>query len=86
MKKMDANKTKILSIFEKGYGSPAAAQTWFQRWRIFYLSVAELFNYNQGQEWVKRLYFIETPLIFTGRSSLLTKEKTIVNIVKRNIR
>jgi hypothetical protein len=39
-----------MEIFSRHYG-PAMAKRWFQRWRIFYLSVAELFGYRQGQEW-----------------------------------
>ncbi|KAJ1550610.1 hypothetical protein HK405_000198, partial [Cladochytrium tenue] len=34
------------------YGGTAQARVWLQRWRIFYMSVAELFNYDQGQEWI----------------------------------
>ncbi len=28
-----------------------AAPIWFQRWRMFYLAVAELFGYRRGGEW-----------------------------------
>jgi len=46
----DREKERILTLFEKVYG-PKEAQAWFHRWRIFFLSVAELFGYRQGQEW-----------------------------------
>jgi cyclopropane-fatty-acyl-phospholipid synthase len=46
----DAKRREIMEIFIKHYGS-REAERWFQRWRIFYLSVAELFGYRQGQEW-----------------------------------
>ncbi|RKO93677.1 S-adenosyl-L-methionine-dependent methyltransferase [Blyttiomyces helicus] len=52
LKRMDANKAQIMPIFTKAYGGAREANIWFQRWRVFYLSVAELFNYNDGQEWV----------------------------------
>ncbi|WP_293368375.1 cyclopropane-fatty-acyl-phospholipid synthase family protein [Nevskia sp.] len=47
---MDANKDAILTIFKDGYGEKEAA-IWVQRWRMFYLAVAELFGYANGNEW-----------------------------------
>jgi cyclopropane-fatty-acyl-phospholipid synthase len=47
---MDANKKDILPIFEECYG-PDQAQLWIQRWRIFFMACAELFDYDEGQEW-----------------------------------
>lgn len=38
-----------MPIFETVYG--ADARIWFQRWRMFYMAVAELFGYADGQEW-----------------------------------
>ncbi|KAJ3191475.1 hypothetical protein HK101_007675 [Irineochytrium annulatum] len=49
--RLDACKVQALPILEECYGSHELARVWFQRWRIFYLSVAELFNYDGGQEW-----------------------------------
>jgi len=46
---MDAHKAEILEIFRKGYGKDAAV--WVQRWRMFYMAVAELFGYADGNEW-----------------------------------
>ena len=46
---MDAHKDEILAIFRKGYGKDAAV--WVQRWRMFYMAVAELFGYAGGNEW-----------------------------------
>lgn len=50
LERHDANRAAIMEIFAKHYG-PAKAKLWFHRWRIFYLSVAELFGYHQGREW-----------------------------------
>ncbi len=47
---MDKHKGHILTIFKKTYGDQDA-YIWFQRWRLFYIAVAEMFNYNEGQEW-----------------------------------
>jgi cyclopropane-fatty-acyl-phospholipid synthase len=29
----------------------AAADVWWQRWRLFFMSVAELFGHDGGQQW-----------------------------------
>ena len=46
---MDRSRASIMPIFEKTYGADAAR--WFQRWRMFYMAVAELFGYADGNEW-----------------------------------
>ena len=46
---MDARRDAIMPVFERGYGADAAI--WFQRWRMFYMAVAELFGYADGEEW-----------------------------------
>ncbi len=46
---LDAAQDEILPIFAQTYGDDAAL--WFQRWRMFYLAVAELFGYAGGNEW-----------------------------------
>ncbi|MHA3056269.1 class I SAM-dependent methyltransferase [Acinetobacter sp. ANC 4633] len=47
---MDAQETELRPIFEQIYGKDADA--WWQRWRIFFMACAELFGFEQGQEWV----------------------------------
>ena len=47
---MDARKEEIMAIFREGYGEAEAA-IWFQRWRMFYMAVAEFFGYARGNEW-----------------------------------
>lgn len=47
---MDAKRSEIMKIFEEGYG-PAQAVIWFNRWRMFYMAVAEFFGYANGNEW-----------------------------------
>lgn len=47
---MDANREAILKIFaESDYAE--APKIWFQRWRMFYMAVAELFGFDGGNEW-----------------------------------
>jgi cyclopropane-fatty-acyl-phospholipid synthase len=50
LKNMDAHREQILPFFEKTYGK-ADARRWFQRWRVFFMSCAELFGYQDGNEW-----------------------------------
>ncbi len=48
--KMDAQKEHLWPLFEETYGKDFAS-VWWQRWRIFFMACAELFGYNDGQEW-----------------------------------
>ncbi|MEQ1438524.1 cyclopropane-fatty-acyl-phospholipid synthase family protein [Fontimonas sp. SYSU GA230001] len=47
---MDAKRDEILGVFARTYGEHDAS-IWFQRWRMFYMAVAELFGYADGDEW-----------------------------------
>lgn len=49
LEEMDRNRDAIMPAFEKTYGNDAAR--WFGRWRIFHMACAELFGFNQGNEW-----------------------------------
>lgn len=51
LKLMDSNYSQSLKVLTESYGSKEQASVWINRWRLFYLSVAELFNYRQGEEW-----------------------------------
>ncbi len=46
---MDEARDALFPIFIKTYGNDA--EIWWQRWRLFFLAVAELFGFNEGQEW-----------------------------------
>ena len=48
--KMDQNKAQVIKIFSKTYAHKNAKIGW-QRWRIFFMSCAELFGINHGNEW-----------------------------------
>lgn len=47
---MDANRDAIARVFAETYGADAANR-WIQRWRMFFMAVAELFGYHNGNEW-----------------------------------
>ena len=49
--KMDQNKRKILSLFERSNSSTIAKRK-FHFWRLFYIACAEIFGYEDGNEWV----------------------------------
>ena len=60
LNKMDENKKEVLKLFEKTYGKNEAS-TWFQRWRIFFMSCEVLFGFNKGSEWGVSHYLFEKP-------------------------
>jgi cyclopropane-fatty-acyl-phospholipid synthase len=47
---MDASRAELMPLFESVYGRADAA-TWWMRWRLFFLSCAELFGYDGGACW-----------------------------------
>lgn len=50
LENMDNNKAEILKLFNDTYGEDNA-QVWWVRWRIFFMSCAELFGFEDGQQW-----------------------------------
>jgi len=52
---MDAHKADIIPLFEKTYGTENAIK-WWVYWRIFYMACAELWAYNNGEEWMVSHY------------------------------
>ena len=51
----DAQREQVMQVLTQAYGSTGAA-LWFQRWRMFWMSCAELFGYAGGQEWLVAHY------------------------------
>lgn len=47
---MDGQEAHVRKILAATYGE-ADTQTWWMRWRLFFMACAELFGYNDGQEW-----------------------------------
>ena len=56
----DVRRDQVLSTLVSVYGSKAA-RLWFQRWRMFWMSCAELFGYSNGQEWLVTHYRFVRP-------------------------
>lgn len=57
LKRMDAQRSTLMPLFDEVYG--AEAKLWWNRWRLFFLAVAELFGYRQGQQWWVSHYLFE---------------------------
>ncbi|MEO8003510.1 MAG: cyclopropane-fatty-acyl-phospholipid synthase family protein [Betaproteobacteria bacterium] len=55
---MDARREIVWPILEQTYGAAHASQ-WWNRWRIFFMSCAELFDYDGGQQWWVSHYLFE---------------------------
>lgn len=55
LKNMDNHKQQILPLFEKTYGANQALK-WWVYWRIFFMSCAELWAFNNGEEWIVSHY------------------------------
>lgn len=48
---MDKRMTYIKPIMQSTYGNDSATK-WIAYWRTFFIAVAELFGYNNGEEWM----------------------------------
>jgi cyclopropane-fatty-acyl-phospholipid synthase len=55
---MDRNKAAIIPLFEKTYGKEQATK-WWVYWRVFYMACAELWGYENGEEWFVSHYLLE---------------------------
>ncbi|KAK6161999.1 hypothetical protein DH2020_001840 [Rehmannia glutinosa] len=51
LKRMDHNLSSVKPIMESTYGEDSAVK-WTVYWRTFFIAVAELFGYNDGEEWM----------------------------------
>ena len=56
----DARRDAVMATLIQAYGHKAAP-LWFQRWRMFWMSCAELFGYANGQEWLVAHYRFVRP-------------------------
>lgn len=58
LQNMDKNKAQIIPLFEDTYGKDQAVK-WWVYWRLFYMACAELWNYNDGNEWIVSHYLFK---------------------------
>jgi cyclopropane-fatty-acyl-phospholipid synthase len=57
LRNMDDSRSSLWPLFERTYGDDA--DVWWMRWRLFFMSVAELFGHDQGQQWWVSHYLFE---------------------------
>ena len=50
LERMDSNRETVMQALADCYGE-ADASLWWQRWRMFFMACAELFDYDEGHEW-----------------------------------
>lgn len=55
---MDHRRTAVRAVLARTYGADNV-ETWWMRWRMFFMACAELFGYNNGQEWWVSHYLFE---------------------------
>ncbi len=60
LENLDNNRDRIWPVLESTYGRDFA-RMWFMRWRMFFLAVAELFGYDDGNEWFVSHYLFSKP-------------------------
>ncbi|MGC4083327.1 MAG: cyclopropane-fatty-acyl-phospholipid synthase family protein [Vicinamibacterales bacterium] len=57
---MDAHRARILPLLTEVYGKRDAGK-WWNYWRVFFLSCAELWGFRGGSEWLVSHYLFEKP-------------------------
>ncbi|KRG70594.1 class I SAM-dependent methyltransferase [Pseudoxanthomonas dokdonensis] len=50
----DRQRDQLMPVLQATYGD--AADIWWQRWRMFWMACAELFGYDDGQQWLVAHY------------------------------
>lgn len=50
LEQMDDARAELWPLFEQVYGKDFAG-IWWRRWRMFFMACAELFGYDNGQQW-----------------------------------
>ncbi len=57
LRNMDEHHAMLMPLFKATYGDDA--DVWWIRWRLFFMSVAELFGFDGGQRWWVSHYLFE---------------------------
>jgi cyclopropane-fatty-acyl-phospholipid synthase len=58
LSRLDAKRDVVWPALEATYGADQA-EVWWMRWRLFFMSVAELFGHDNGQQWWVSHYLFE---------------------------
>ena len=58
LQNMDRNQSTLMPILERTYGANNSVK-WWVYWRVFFMSCAELWGYNEGREWLVSHYLFE---------------------------
>ncbi|MGB1466262.1 MAG: SAM-dependent methyltransferase [Alcanivorax nanhaiticus] len=56
----DTHQHELVPLLEELYGK-GEGKRWLQRWRMFFMACAELFNYGEGEEWFVAHYLFVRP-------------------------
>jgi len=59
LKLFDQESKRILKIFEETYKGKEEGKIWFNRWRMYYITMAEMFGFREGTEWFVSNYFLK---------------------------
>ena len=62
LRNMDRHRAELMPVLARTYGEPQARR-WWVYWRIFFMSCAELWGYDQGREWLVSHYLFEKPAL-----------------------
>ncbi len=60
LQNMDRNRAQIKPMMVATYGADQA-QRWWVYWRVFFMSCAELWGFNEGKEWLVSHYLFTKP-------------------------
>jgi cyclopropane-fatty-acyl-phospholipid synthase len=58
LKNMDANKPALMEVMKRVYGEQQAVR-WWVYWRIFFMACAELWGFDNGNEWMVSHYLFQ---------------------------
>ena len=58
LQNMDRHRAELMPLLARTYGAGQALR-WWVYWRVFFMSCAELWGYDQGREWLVSHYLFE---------------------------
>jgi cyclopropane fatty-acyl-phospholipid synthase-like methyltransferase/predicted NAD/FAD-binding protein/DUF1365 family protein len=60
LQNLDNNAERVMQLLKDTYPKGTEVM-WFNRWRAFFMACAELWGYNNGNEWIVAHYLFEKP-------------------------